>query len=167
METFLRYVASTASGICSRIIWSLPSLQKWAWSLNQHFLKQSFVFTDDCPVTSLEWGWKVPKQGQYKKSKTTWLHRLSLKHKTKKLNQMNDRVREKEKAELLPYKGNIWEGKVSFNRLQEERAWSQGHNFQECVEHFRSPAEWFYTSAQHTQIFNLYLQEERKACRQE
>lgn len=74
--------------------------QRWASSLNQHFLKQSFVFTDDCPVTSVKWGWKVPKQRQCKKSKNMWLHCLRLKHETKKLNQMNDRVREKEKAEL-------------------------------------------------------------------
>lgn len=137
-------------------------------SLNQHFLKQSCVFTDDCPVTSVKWGWKVPKQRQYKKSKTMWLHCLSQKHKTKKLNQMNDRVREKEKAELLPYKGNIWEGKVSFSRHQEARAWSQGYSFHEHgAQHFRSPAVQFYTRAQHIQIFNLYLQEGRKACRQE
>lgn len=132
------------------------------------FLKQSFVFTDDCPVTSVKWGWEVPKQMQYQKSKNRWLHCLSGECRTKKLNQMNERVREKEKAELLLYKGNSWEGKVSFRRHQEARAWSQGYSFHECgAQHFRSPAPWFYTRAQHIQISNLYSQEGRKACRPE
>lgn len=140
------------SEICSKYcIWDLlqsyltiAQPQRWVSSLNQPLLKQSFVFTDDCPATSVNWGWKVPEQRQYKRSKNMRLHCLSLKHKTKKLNQMNDRVREKEKAELLPYKGNIWEGKVSFSIHQEARAWSQGHSFHEHgAQHFRSPAARF------------------------
>lgn len=145
MGTFLRYVVSTAFGIFSRAIWPfIAQPQRWVSSLHQHLFKQSFVFTDDCPVTSVNWGWKAPKQRQYKKSKNKRLHCLSLKHKAKKLNQMNDRVREKEKAELLPYKGNIWEGKVSFSIHQEARAWSRGHSFHERgAQHFRSPAAQF------------------------
>lgn len=69
------------SEICSKLcIWAL--LQTYLTTaqprsrvslLNQHFLKQIFVFTDDSRVTSVNWGWKVPKQRQYKKSTNMWL----------------------------------------------------------------------------------------------
>lgn len=104
-HTFMRYVVSTVFGIFFQAFWPLSQPRSCMSPLNQHFLKASFVCTDDSWATPVIWGWKVPKQRQYKQSKTMWfpLYQLS---------QMNNKTWEKEKAELLLYKENIWEGKV-------------------------------------------------------
>lgn len=120
--TFLRYIVSSVFGICFGAIWPLSGLgaECLLWISTSSHKALFLLMTLELP----QWAddGKYQNRGSTRKAETCDSHCLSLKHELKKLNQMNERVREKEKAELLSYKGNIWESKERVlvdNRTQE------------------------------------------------
>lgn len=78
---------------------------------------------------------------------------------------MNDRVSKKEKAKLLPYKGNIWEGKVRVSVDTRTQEPGLKGSFHVCgAQHFCGPAAGVYNTLAHSTFKSstfIYEREEK------